>query len=190
MALEVLSSPRSHDHYLDFVPELPWEKVGGQEEALQAIKDAIELPLLHEGLFKRFQHATPKGFLLYGPPGCGKTLIGKATAYNLTKQLRGKPAMTCVSISCTSKARRFSHVGGGIGADGARNFCDGARRNGAKASCRFYSSTKPRAFSHTPRVALRKHSFHARSDVLHGNGRIDSRNATRGVCRECSRLRR
>ena len=90
MALEVLSSPRSHDHYLDFVPELPWEKVGGQEEALQAIKDAIELPLLHEGLFKKFQHATPKGFLLYGPPGCGKTLIGKATAYNLTKQLRGK----------------------------------------------------------------------------------------------------
>src|SRR6266705_3286260 len=90
MALEVLSSPRSHDHYLDFVPELPWEKVGGQEEALQAIKDAIELPLLHEALFKKFQHATPKGFLLYGPPGCGKTLIGKATAYNLTKQLRGK----------------------------------------------------------------------------------------------------
>src|SRR6202162_2086704 len=90
MALEVLSSPRSHDHYLDFVPELPWEKVGGQEDALQAIKDAIELPLLHEALFKKFQHATPKGFLLYGPPGCGKTLIGKATAYNLTKQLREK----------------------------------------------------------------------------------------------------
>ncbi len=72
------------------MPELPWEKVGGQEAALQAIKDAIELPLLHADLFKKFQHATPKGFLLYGPPGCGKTLIGKATAYNLTKQLREK----------------------------------------------------------------------------------------------------
>ena len=90
MALEVLSRPESREHYLDSVPELPWEKVGGQEEALQAIKDAIELPLLHEELFKKFQHATPKGFLLHGPPGCGKTLIGKATAYNLTKQLREK----------------------------------------------------------------------------------------------------
>jgi len=90
MALEMLSSTKSHEHYLDVVPELPWEKVGGQEDALQAIKDAIELPLLHVDLFKKFQHATPKGFLLYGPPGCGKTLIGRATAYNLTKQLREK----------------------------------------------------------------------------------------------------
>ncbi|MBA3830616.1 MAG: AAA family ATPase [Chthoniobacterales bacterium] len=90
VALEVLARPEARDHYLDVVPELPWEKVGGQDEALQAIRDAIELPLLHEELFQKFQHATPKGFLLYGPPGCGKTLIGKATAYNLTKQLRGK----------------------------------------------------------------------------------------------------
>src|SRR4029453_12003656 len=92
MALEMMSAPGSHEHYLDNVPELPWSKVGGQESAIEAIKDAIELPLLHPHLFAKFQHATPKGFLLYGPPGCGKTLIGKATAYNLTRQLRIKAA--------------------------------------------------------------------------------------------------
>src|SRR5438874_10993321 len=90
MALEMMAAPGSHEHYLDAVPVLPWNKVGGQEEAIQAIKDAIELPLLHPELFEKFQHATPKGFLLYGPPGCGKTLIGKATAYNLTRQLRDR----------------------------------------------------------------------------------------------------
>src|SRR5437868_13626481 len=104
MALEMLSSTKSDEHYLDVVPDLPWEKVGGQEEALQAIKDAIELPLLHVDLFKRYQHATPKGFLLYGPPGCGKTLIGKATAYNLTKQLREKTG--------TPMKEYFMHVKG------------------------------------------------------------------------------
>jgi proteasome-associated ATPase len=104
MALEMLSSTKSHEHYLDVVPELRWEKVGGQEQALQAIKDAIELPLLHGDLFKKFQHATPKGFLLYGPPGCGKTLIGKATAFNLTKQLGEKAG--------TEMREYFMHVKG------------------------------------------------------------------------------
>ncbi len=86
------SSPARNprDHLLEQVPELPWEKVGGQDEARQAVRDAVELPLLHADLFKAYNHTSPKGILLYGPPGCGKTLLGKATAYNLTKQLREK----------------------------------------------------------------------------------------------------
>ena len=107
MALEMMSAPGSQEHYLDRVPELPWSKVGGQESAIEAIKDAIELPLLHPHLFAKFQHATPKGFLLYGPPGCGKTLIGKATAYNLTRQLRAKATDTDKDVR-----EYFMHVKG------------------------------------------------------------------------------
>ena len=90
VALEVLVRSKSNEYYLDTVPELPWDKVGGQHQAIEAIREAIEGPILHPELYAKFRHATPKGFLLYGPPGCGKTLIGKATAWNLTQQLRTK----------------------------------------------------------------------------------------------------
>ncbi len=90
VALEAIARTKQNDYFLDKVPELPWEKVGGQREAINAIREAIEGPLLHPDLYEKFRHSTPKGFLLYGPPGCGKTLIGKATAWNLTQQLRAK----------------------------------------------------------------------------------------------------
>ncbi len=90
VALERLGTQESKEYYLEHVPEVPWSMVGGQSEAIQAIKDAIEMPILHPELFERFKFAQPKGFLLYGPPGCGKTLIGKATAYNLTQQLKAE----------------------------------------------------------------------------------------------------
>jgi len=88
VALERMPSRDVQDYYLEEVPELPWDMIGGQDEAIRSIKDTIELPVLHPELFERFQYSVPKGFLLYGPPGCGKTLIGKATAYNLVRQVK------------------------------------------------------------------------------------------------------
>ena len=85
VALERFGQAENKEYFLDTVPELPWEKIGGQEEAIQLIKDTIELPLLYPELFERFGKKPLKGILLYGPPGCGKTLIGKATAYNVTR---------------------------------------------------------------------------------------------------------
>ncbi len=87
VALECLEVQEAKDYYLEAVPDLPWSKVGGLDDTIQLIKDTIELPILHPELFDKFQYAPPKGFLLHGPPGCGKTLIGKATAHNLTQRL-------------------------------------------------------------------------------------------------------
>ena len=90
VAIEQIAAKEADHYALEKVPEIPWSKVGGLDETIQLIKDTIELPILHPELFKRFQYSAPKGFLLHGPPGCGKTLIGKATAHNLTEQLRSE----------------------------------------------------------------------------------------------------
>src|SRR5438046_9712670 len=90
VALEVIGMGKRVERSLETVAELPWSSIGGQEEAVQAIRDTIELPFLHRDLFKRFEHTVPKGFLLYGPAGCGKPLPGKATACKLRPQIRGQ----------------------------------------------------------------------------------------------------
>lgn len=90
VALEHFAHRETRDYYFEEVIEIPWSAIGGQEEAIRVIRDTIELPLLHPELFRKFDKQPLKGILLYGPPGCGKTLIGKATAYNLTQEYRNQ----------------------------------------------------------------------------------------------------
>ncbi len=85
IALEKLGDRKAAKHVLDEVPNVTWDQIGGQKTAIASIRKAIEYPLLHASTFQQFKFSQPKGFLLYGPPGCGKTLIGQAAAGSLSK---------------------------------------------------------------------------------------------------------
>ena len=77
---------------LEEVPDITYANIGGLASQIEQIRDAIELPYLHADLFKEHQLRAPKGVLLYGPPGCGKTLIAKAVANSLAKQVAARTA--------------------------------------------------------------------------------------------------
>jgi proteasome-associated ATPase len=77
---------------LEEVPDISYHDIGGLAGQIEQIRDAIELPYLHADLFKEHQLKPPKGVLLYGPPGCGKTLIAKAVANSLAKQVAARSA--------------------------------------------------------------------------------------------------
>src|SRR4051794_30226161 len=72
---------------LEEVPDIDYGDIGGLARQIEQIRDAVELPFLHSDLFREYQLRPPKGILLYGPPGCGKTLIAKAVANSLAKQV-------------------------------------------------------------------------------------------------------
>jgi proteasome-associated ATPase len=72
---------------LEEVPDVDYSDIGGLARQIEAIRDAVELPFLHAELFREHELRPPKGILLYGPPGCGKTLIAKAVANSLAKQV-------------------------------------------------------------------------------------------------------
>jgi len=70
------------------VPVVPWSRIGGLEQTIETIKETIEEPFIHREVYARYGKKAPKGVLLYGPPGCGKTLLAKAIAYNLGERMK------------------------------------------------------------------------------------------------------
>ncbi len=87
LLLEKLPRPEVEELVLEEVPDVSYEDVGGLDSQIDAIMDAVELPFLHQELFREHKLPAPKGILLYGPPGCGKTLIAKAVANSLAKKV-------------------------------------------------------------------------------------------------------
>ncbi|WP_168581516.1 proteasome ATPase [Gephyromycinifex aptenodytis] len=83
---EVVPKAEVEDLVLEEVPDISYSDIGGLSGQIEAIRDAIELPYLHPELFREHHLRPPKGLLLYGPPGCGKTLIAKAVAASLARQ--------------------------------------------------------------------------------------------------------
>jgi len=87
LLLERLPRPEVQDLVLEEIPDVTYEDVGGLDHQIELIVDAVELPFLHQDLFAEYDLPAPKGILLYGPPGCGKTLIAKAVANSLANKV-------------------------------------------------------------------------------------------------------
>ncbi len=85
LVFERLVRPEVEELVLEEVPDITYAQVGGLKDQIEAIRDAVELPYVHKQLFDEYGLDAPKGVLLYGPPGCGKTLIAKAVANSLAK---------------------------------------------------------------------------------------------------------
>ncbi|MEN9742069.1 MAG: proteasome ATPase [Actinomycetota bacterium] len=86
-AFELVNKTEVEELILEEVPDINYTDIGGLGPQIEQIRDAVELPFLHRDLYKTYELKAPKGILLYGPPGCGKTLIAKAVANSLAKKV-------------------------------------------------------------------------------------------------------
>jgi proteasome-associated ATPase len=86
-AVELMPKSQAGQVLLEEVPDVTYESIGGLGDQIEVLRDAIELPYLYADEYKKYNLQPPKGILLYGPPGCGKTMIGKAVANSLAQRM-------------------------------------------------------------------------------------------------------
>lgn len=105
VALEKLPQQENKELELEAVPDVTYADIGGLDEHIEQIREAIELPYLYHHLFVQYVLRRPKGILLYGPPGCGKTLIAKAIANSLTSEIARNSKSLAETLSLLVKLR-------------------------------------------------------------------------------------
>jgi hypothetical protein len=177
IALEKLADRQASKHVLDEVPKVTWEQIGGQKEAIAAIRKAIEYPLLHASTFEKFKFFQPKGAARLRQnadrPGGGRKPVETGQRIESAKRSTERPARADHRrrVSPCKRAGDSEHVARRVRTDGARSFRAGEGQTpGRRPPVHLHRRSRIHS-RHQARHALVQHFKHAGADVLQRNGR-------------------